>query len=272
MTLFARARPSTALLWTRDPLDTLDEIARRGFSGAEVWSQHLHLHGTRPEDVRRRADELGLDLCAHAVSYDLNPLSLNAAIRQVSWQQATQSLLDAAVMRAEVVVVHPGHKSSSTDEYDEYWPTLLEFCAELDRNAGLLGLTVGIEGMEQKVGQFFCEVEVINRLAATMDREGWEHLGITADLAHLATFTDPVPAFSAVDRVVHVHVSDGDPPKATHRPLGLGRLPLNQMFAAIEASGAPRFALEGRWRADEERALDEAAAFLSALGQASVTG
>lgn len=261
MSLLSMARPSTALLWTRDPLEVLEQIARRGFSGAEVWSQHLHLHGTRPQDVRRRADELGLTLCAHAVSYDLNPCSLNPDIRQVSWQQAQKSLLDAAIMRAEVVVVHPGHKSSSTDEYEVYWPALLEFCAEMQSTADLLDLTVGMEGMEDKIGQFFCEPVIINRLAAAMQAESWDRLGITADIAHLATFTDPVPAFKQIQRVVHVHISDGAPPKATHRPLGLGELPLDDMFAAIVESGAPRFAIEGRWRQDEEVALDRAIAY-----------
>jgi len=260
--LMARAFPSTALLWSRDPLDALDEIARRGFGGAEVWVQHLHKSGSEPVAVKRRASELGLRLTAHAVSYDLNPLSLNPDILAVSWAQAQQSLIDAAVMEAEIVVVHPGQLSSSTDDFEDHWPTLVRFVAELDQVAGVLGLQVGVEGMERKINQFMCEPAILNRLADIMETEGWSNVGLTADLAHMATFADPVAAFKELRRVVHVHISDGDPPGATHRPLGLGRLPLVEMFGALVEAGTIRFAVEGRWRKDEELALDKAAEFL----------
>jgi sugar phosphate isomerase/epimerase len=247
--------PSSALLWSRDPLVALEVIARHGFRGVEVWAQHLHRSGTSAASVKRRATELGLRLTAHAVSYDLNPVSQNPDIAAVSRRQVKQSLLDAAVMEAEVVVVHPGQLSSSTDDPEDYWPALLEFCADVDGDARVLGLTVGIEGMERKVNQFMDDPRMLNRLADAMAREGWANVGITADLAHLATFTDPLPAFRGLRRVVHVHLSDGDPPGATHRPLGLGRLPVVEIVHELLALDVPRIALEGRWRRDEEHAL-----------------
>jgi site-specific recombinase XerD len=70
-------------------------------------------------------------------------------------------------------------------------------------------VTVGIEGMERKVNQFFVEPEALDRLADTMERESWTRLGIVADMAHLATFTEPVAAFGTLRRVIHVHLSDG---------------------------------------------------------------
>lgn len=89
-----------------------------------------------------------------------------------------------------------------------------------------------------------------------------DRLGLVCDMAHLATFTDPIAAFETVRRVVHVHLSDGEPPKATHRPMGLGRLPYEDMIAAALEAGARTIAIEGRWRADEELALDRAAEVL----------
>lgn len=258
--------PSSALLWSQTPLVALDEIAKRGFGGAEVWAQHLHKSGTSAVAVRKRAVELGLRLTAHSVSYDLNPLSLNPDIRAVSRAQTKQSLLDAAVMEAEMVVVHPGQQSSSTDDPEDYWPALLEFCHELDLDAGVLGLRVGIEGMERKVNQFMVEPASLNRLADTMEREGWSNLGITADLAHLGTFTDPLPAFKSLRRVIHVHLSDGDAPLATHRPLGLGRLPIADILADLHDRDVRRIAIEGRWRQDETHALDCARDVLIASG------
>ena len=116
--------------------------------------------------------------------------------------------------------------------------------------------------MERKVNQFFVEPEVLNRLADAMASAGMNRLGIVCDMAHLATFTDPIAGFATVRRVAHVHLSDGDPPEATHRPMGLGRLPIGEMIEAAIASGVASIAIEGRWRADEEHALDRAAAVL----------
>jgi sugar phosphate isomerase/epimerase len=78
-------------------------------------------------------------------------------------------------------------------------------------------------------------------------------------MAHLSTLTDPLAAFDRINRVIHVHLSDGQPPIATHRPLGMGKLPFQKMVAAALARDVPTIAIEGRWREDEELALDRAA-------------
>jgi sugar phosphate isomerase/epimerase len=258
-TISERFFPASVLMWSRPVGEFLEAVARRGFRGAEVWAQHLRRSNESAAAVRRRADELGLELTAHAVSYDLNPLSQNPEIREVSRRQILESLIDAATMRARVTIVHPGHLSSGTDDPEDYWPDLLDLCELLEERAALLDVKVGIEGMERKVNQFFIEPTALNRLASTMAASGWERLGLTVDMAHLATFTEPLAAFNRIERVVHVHLSDGQPPKATHRPLGMGQLPFREMVAAALARDVPTIAIEGRWREDEELALDHAA-------------
>jgi sugar phosphate isomerase/epimerase len=254
--------PASVLMWSRSVGEFLEAAARRGFASAEVWAQHLARSGESAEAVRRRADDLELGLTVHAVSYDLNPLSQNPEIRAVSRRQIVRSLEDAAAMRARVVVVHPGHLSSSTDDPEDYWPDLIDLSTELETRAQEFDVRVGIEGMERKINQFFVEPQALNRLADEMERSAMDRLGLVCDMAHLATFTDPIAAFATVRRVVHVHLSDGDPPTATHRPMGLGRLPYQDMILAALASGARTIAIEGRWRADEEHALDRAAEVL----------
>lgn len=261
--------PASVLMWSRPVGAFLDAVARRGFAAAEVWAQHLARSGETAEAVRRRADELGLELTVHAVSYDLNPLSQNPEIRAVSRRQIAGSLVDAAAMRARIVVVHPGHLSSGTDDPEDYWPDLFDLCHELQAGAARHGVRVGVEGMERKVNQFFVEPAALDRLARALDAAGLDRLGIVCDMAHLATFTDPLEGFTALRRVVHVHVSDGDPPKATHRPLGLGRLPYVAMIRAALDAGVPTIAIEGRWRSDEEHALDRAAEVLRGIGRVS---
>lgn len=68
--------------------------------------------------------------------------------------------------------------------------------------------TGGIESIEDEIWQSFCKPIVINRLADAIGAKGWGRLGIATDIAHLATFIDPVPAFKQIQRVVRVHISD----------------------------------------------------------------
>jgi hypothetical protein len=46
----------------------------------------------------------------------------------------------------------------------------------------------------------------------------------------------------------------------------MGQLPFREMVAAALARGVPTIAVEGRWREDEELALDRAARELKGLG------
>jgi sugar phosphate isomerase/epimerase len=256
--------PASILMWSRTVSEFLEAVARRGFRGAEVWAQHLDRSGERAGPIDAHARSLGLRLTLHAVSYDVNPLSQNREIRDLSRRQVLDSLALGAELGADVVVIHPGQLSSSTDDPEDYWPDLLDFCAQLDEHAARLGTSVGVEGMERRLREFLVEPGALNRLAQEMKRNGWEHLGLTADLAHLATFTDPVTALASIQRLRHIHLSDGDPPDATHRPLGLGRLPVEAMLDAAEATGVQTITIEGRWRRDEEHALDRAARVLAA--------
>lgn len=264
--------PASVLMWSRPVVDFLEAVARRGFGGAEVWAQHLDRTGESVKSVRRVTRELGLRLSAHAVSYDLNPLSHNREVRLVSRRQVLESLATAAGLEANVVVVHPGHLSSSTDDPEDYWPDLFDLCGQLDERARLFGVRVGIEGMERKVNQFFVEPEALNRLADELAREHLDSVGLTVDLAHLATFTSPVAPLGTIKRAFHVHLSDGDPPSATHRPMGMGRLPLSEMVRAALELRTPAIAIEGRWRANEELALERSARFLSELGESGRGG
>ena len=83
-----------------------------GFSGAEVWAPHLDRAGESVRSVRRVSRERGLRLSAHAVSYDLNRLSHNREVREVSRRQVLESLATATGLEPGVVAVHPGHPGS----------------------------------------------------------------------------------------------------------------------------------------------------------------
>lgn len=261
----ARFAPATRLLWADGVIGALERIARAGFGAAEVWAQHLWEAEQSPHAAGRRARELGLRLSLHAPSYDLNPLSSNPEVRDVSRRQVLASLETAEQLGAGIVAVHPGALSSTTDDPEEYWGRLDDYALALDRRAGSHGLRIGLEGMERKRLQFVTDLTAMRRLAGRLDALGLSRVGLTLDIAHAATLGDPLEYARETPRVFHAHLSDTSPGK-THALLGEGLLDLRALVPALLARvGNGLVAIEGRFASDEPRALDVAARVLSGL-------
>jgi fructoselysine 3-epimerase len=247
-------------------LGALEAFARAGFLGSEVWAQHLWESGTPAEQVAQHAKELGLTLSLHAPSYDLNPLSSNPEIRIISRRQVLESFETAVKLGARIVVVHPGGLSSSTDSVEEYWARLEEYAIVLNEYAGKLGLMIGIEGMEKKRLQFVTDLPALKRLAEILETNDLAHCGLTLDVAHAATVGDALEFVQSTPRIVHAHLSDSNPHK-THALLGEGLLNLPEIIPTLlqrlETSPHGLIAIEGRYAADESRAVELASTALA---------
>jgi sugar phosphate isomerase/epimerase len=258
--------PCTRLLWKSGVLGALEAFARVGFAASEVWAQHLWESGTSAEQVAKHAQELGLRLSLHAPSYDLNPLSSNPEIRAISRRQVLESFETAMKLGARVVVVHPGGLSSSTDAVEEYWVRLEEYTIILNEHAGKLGLMIGIEGMEKKRLQFVTDLPALKRLAGILETNDLTHCGLTLDVAHAATIGDALEFVQNTPRIVHAHLSDSSPSK-THALLGEGLLNLPEIIPTLlqrlEHSPHGLIAIEGRYAADEARAVELASTALA---------
>ena len=261
-----RFAPCTRLLWKSGVLGALEVFAKAGFGASEVWAQHLWEYGTSAEQVAQHAKELDLSLSLHAPSYDLNPLSSNPEIRAISRRQVLESFETAVKLGAQVVVVHPGGLSSSTDAVEEYWTRLEEYAIILNEHAGKLGLTVGIEGMEKKRLQFVTDLPALKRLAGILETHDLTHCGLTLDVAHAATIGDALEFVQSTPRIVHAHLSDSSPHK-THALLGEGLLNLPEIIPTLlerlETSPHGLIAIEGRYAADEARAVELACVALA---------
>jgi sugar phosphate isomerase/epimerase len=254
-----RFAPATRLLWHSGVLGALELISEAGFGAAEVWAQHLWESNSTPEEVRAKAENLGLQLSLHAPSYDLNPLSSNPEIRAISRHQVLASLETAARMGAGMVVVHPGHLSSTTDDEKVYWERLHEFVGDLNASAAMLGVRVGIEGMEKKKLQFVTDLDSLTEVGKML--EHLDHVGVTLDIAHAGTLGEPLEYIHQTPKLIHAHLSDSSPGK-THALLGEGDLGLKKLVPKLLAQFDGLIAIEGRLAADEPRALKVARDFL----------
>jgi len=254
---------STLFFQERSVREALQSIARCGFQAAEVWMEHLWWTGEAPEEVAQWARRLGLELSLHGASYDLNIASTNQGIRQESLRQVEESIITAARLGAETVVLHPGRLSSSRDSMDECWERLEEAVALIDGWADREGIRIGLEAMEKRFKEVYVTPADVRRLLS----KGWTNIGLTLDIAHAYTLMDPVDYIAQLDNqwITHVHLSDSAA-EAVHVPLGRGQLDIAAALRALGERYDGLVSLEGYVPDRGEETVRSNLAYLQHLG------
>ena len=220
---------SAPLMWVHPPEEILTAARELGYDGVELWDYHLTEMGSDPAVVAARARELGMLLTLHAMSWDLNTTSRLDAVRAASMAALHDSITLAARLGAGLVVMHPGHASMPYDDPERYWPGLVAGVRELAAHAAEHGLRLGVEHMEPRQGEYVVTADDANRLLHEVDRD---NVGTTLDVAHIPWGTDEVAFIAALERIVHVHLSDADEARL-HLPLGEGARNLVRVLAAL---------------------------------------
>ncbi|MEW5717924.1 MAG: sugar phosphate isomerase/epimerase family protein [Chloroflexota bacterium] len=254
---------STMFLREKPVAVALQVIARAGFSAAEVWLEHLWQSNESAEHISRHARALGLILTLHAPNRDVNICSMNPGIRRESIRQMEESLVIAARLEAQVVVMHPGFRSSMRDSLEKTWESFFEIAAALDAKAASYGVRVGIEAMEKQAKAFFVTPSDLRRFC----ERTWHATGLTIDLAHAQTVMAPRDYLAQIpaDRIVHAHCSDSSP-QQTHLPLGSGVLDLPAALSALGKKFDGIVILEGYVTGQGERIVPANADYLRGLG------
>jgi len=254
---------STLLLQERSVCEALEGIARCGFQAAEVWIEHLWRTGESPEKVARWARALELELSLHGASYDVNISSTNPGIRRESLCQAKESIVTAARLGAEVVVLHPGRLSSSRGSIEECWKRLQEAVVLMDEWADREGVKVGLEAMENRPREVYVSPADVHRLLSV----GWTNIGLTLDIAHAYTLMDPVDYVAQLDSrwIIHVHLSDSTE-EIVHVPLGHGQLDINAILRALSERYDGLVILEGYVPNQSEETVCSNRVYLQRLG------
>src|SRR5690606_31148377 len=149
--------------------------------------------------------------------------------RESRWQIA-ESLRLSALMQADLVVVHPGRRTSSRDPVEAAWGRLLEWLDEIDLSAKSAGVRIGLELMENRPKEIFMLAEDARRVM----EENWSHIGLTIDLAHLNTHGDPLAYLDKLepDWIWQVQLSD-NAVSQTHLPLGKGEMDVERALIRL---------------------------------------
>jgi sugar phosphate isomerase/epimerase len=224
---------SSPQLWAYTPEETLSGAAELGYDGVELWAYHLLRDQANPSALRRQAEDLGLVLSLHALSWDLNFCSPLEPIRTASLTLLEQSIELAAAVGASIVVMHPGRITVPQGRADDYWALLVRGLRHLAQRAADRGVRLAVEHMERLPAELVVSPADVERLLADVNHP---NLVVAFDFAHVPWDEDPLDYFDRMPSVGHVHLSDADS-RRYHLPLGEGKRDLAAFLSAL----APRY-------------------------------
>jgi sugar phosphate isomerase/epimerase len=224
----------------RAPLpDALRALARHGFRTIELTTAPPHLFppGFGPYERRELARDLkalGLQVISVNPTFaDINLISTNPEIREVSERQLLAEISFAADIGARYVVVIPGRRhalapapdADAAAVLDDGLGRLLARAAELDVVLALENSPYGYLGSA-------------GHLVEIVERWGSPHLRITYDAANALAIEDPAEGVMRVGRhLALAHVSDAWRAKWAHTSVGRGEVDFGAFASALKQIG-----------------------------------
>ncbi|MCO7124416.1 sugar phosphate isomerase/epimerase [Sporolactobacillus shoreicorticis] len=229
---------SSTLCWS-DEVDEVIRLANQlGFSGVEVWAEHIWQRGTDESLIVKASLHDKQKLTLHAASWDLNLCALNKHVRQQSINEIERSMSLASRIGASNVTVHPGRQTlPELSDLHSKW--LIDSFCYLAERAEQLGVTLSIELMEHIPKEFITTPEIINGLLNELS----PRVMTTFDIAHVPLDEDVLTYFKRINRVSKIHFSDSIAGRC-HVPLGKGNLPLRSILSVLKNVDVP-VVLEG---------------------------
>ncbi len=206
--------------------------------GAEVYFSALDLEGHSVEEVKARLTPMvegGVPFTLHAPFMDLNPGSVDPAVKEVTMRRWLQLLPLVEFVNARAVVVHPG--------FDHWrYGTLVEEWMDLAARSLL-------ELMDKYPPHLVVAVEnIFDRdpwvLKGLLERVNHPRVGHCFDVGHFLLFsgTDLETWFQALGpHLVELHLHDNRGDKDAHIAMGKGIAPWDRIFSLVEATGRDPF-------------------------------
>ncbi|WP_312114631.1 sugar phosphate isomerase/epimerase family protein [Brevibacillus reuszeri] len=219
---------SSTLMWAY-PVEAAILIARQyGFSGMEVWAEHVWFHQSNAREIQQAAKRVGMKLTLHAASWDLNLCSLNHGIRQQSIAEVNRSIALAAEIGAKSVTIHPGRFTLTSKNRGMHESLLIESVNELAHEAQRQDCILSIEHIEPLPKEMIVTPQDLNRLRAALAYP----TTATFDIAHVPLSCSLTQFYRELEGVDKIHVSDATAFKL-HVPLGTGEIDLEAIWPLL---------------------------------------
>jgi sugar phosphate isomerase/epimerase len=237
---------SSVCLWGTELPGIIRFAGDAGFSALELWIEQLG-SGADSAELRRLAEEQGISLYAHAVSWDINLCSHNLVMQNASIGEVKRSIEIARKLGAENITVHPGRAGAPVFGEGFYIERMEQSLAEICRFGLDAGVRVSLELMEKIPKEFVTTPAVMKKLLNTIPSRA---CGITLDAAHLESAEMFIDYFNAMPRVDKIHLSNRRGNKF-HVPVFKGDINIVQVLEFLQDKNLP-IVIEGNTLGREE--------------------
>jgi sugar phosphate isomerase/epimerase len=219
--------------------DALRALARHGFRSLELTTAPPHLFSPaygpyERRELARALGSLGMQVVSVNPSFaDINLISTNPEIREISERQLIANIELAADLGASCVVVIPGRRHALAPAPDE------DAQAVLDRGLGRLlaraddlGVTIALENSPYGyLGRASDLIEIVERWRSP-------RLRITYDVANALAIEDPAEGVRQIgERLALAHVSDTWRSRWAHTSVGRGEVDFAGFAQALAEAG-----------------------------------
>lgn len=213
-----------------EPFDWAAGLEDLGFDGWEIVSEGRQKI-TR-ESLPRLRDVLrstGLEVTVHGPFSDLNPASMNDAIRDETIRQIKQCV-ELSADFSRIVVVHPGVLSPLGSQMpDATWTRNVDALRGLGRHAADHGVRLCLENMPA-MDRLLCRTP--SEVFGMAESAG--NVGITFDVGHANTMGNTPEFLREKAKFDHVHIHDNHGKKDEHLELGAGTVDWGRVLPELE--------------------------------------
>ncbi|MEM0214534.1 MAG: sugar phosphate isomerase/epimerase [Archaeoglobaceae archaeon] len=184
--------------YSTDMIAKACEVA--GYEGIEFWVETPYFW------VDRSLEKLdcfsGMKLEFHAPVLDLNPVSVNNDLCELTLKETLYTISLASKTKAELVTIHAGKRSAYREPVWADYNSLHKYLRVSSKFARLKGVNLCLENSEQSINNLCKKPEEIKKFADFYD------LSITFDIKH--SLENAEDFYSLINRVRNVHVSNSD--------------------------------------------------------------
>lgn len=171
-----------------------------GYDGVEFWVETPHFWIDRAyEKLECFAD---LDLAFHAPVLDLNPVSVNNELCELSLKETLYTISLAYKKKAKLVTIHAGKRSAYREPVWADYLSLHKYLRIASKFSKLKGITLCLENSEQRINNLCKTPSEIEDFTEFYD------LSITFDVKH--SLDNAEDFYHLIKRIRNVHVSNSD--------------------------------------------------------------
>ncbi len=249
---------NSLMLWSCPTDQAVRLAAHYGFSGIEVWMEHVRFFDTPITSIAAAVKDGHQRLTIHGPSWDINLCALNQNIRQQSLKELRTAIEVAAELQASDLTIHPGRASLPEPYQKLSLDIMVDSLAQLADYANNLGVILSIELMEPVKGELITEPHQLNALIEKLPYP----MKTTLDVAHLQSEADFPFYFESLHHISKIHFSNRSHTQY-HLPLATGIFNCHRLLKEVLPTGIPVI-IEGFDNSPDHSLVRATLAFLQA--------